>query len=150
MKKSMAVLMVIVLSLWCGIGQAQESPSTFMETMVEYLEIGTGDFEQYDMAFYISASGYGTTDVVFSFGLEPGNQMITVTYGQDASAYVVASLSHPEKVLSAFVTLLPYFDEIQSVLPDEYTLMFMVYNGEVHGRRYAIQITKDGYSTLYE
>lgn len=148
--KKRIIWLLALLVLLCGVGQAEDSYSELMTDMLSYLKIGTGDLEQYDMALQMSATGYNTTDVVFDFELCPGNQMIRVSCGQDASCYMVVSTSQPERILSAFITLLPYFDEIQSSLPDGYNLTFRVFSGEVRSERYAITITKDGYSTIYE
>lgn len=150
MRRLVTLLLVILLFVNCDIGRTEEAPSELMTDMLRYLVVGTGDFEQYDMAIPMPITGYDTTDVVFDFELCPGNQMIRVSCGQDSSCYMVVSTSQPEKILSAFITLLPYFDEIQSSLPDGYNLTFRVFSGEVRSERYAITITKDGYSTIYE
>lgn len=42
-KKSIAVIIVVVLSFGCGIGLAEEMPSELMETLIEHLELGTGN-----------------------------------------------------------------------------------------------------------
>lgn len=149
-KNCFGVIVVLLLLVLCNIGFAMEAPSELMADMLTYLTIGTGDFKQYDMAIPMPITGYNITDVVFDFELCPGNQMIRVSCGQDASCYMVVSTSQPEKVLSAFITLLPYFDGIQSSLPDGYNLTFRVFCGEVRSKRYAITITKDGFSTIYE
>lgn len=145
--RKIIVSLVSFMLLFVICTAAADAPSPLMASMVSYLEIGTGDFSQYDMAMYMSASGYDAKAVVFDFDLCPGNQMLRVTCGQDATCYMVVSVSQPDRVLNAFVTLLPYFDEIQASLPDGYTLAFRVYNGEVRSQRYAIVYTKDGCRT---
>lgn len=147
MRKIIVSLVSFMLLFVSVTAATADAPSPLMESMVTYLEIGAGDFSRYDMATYMSATGYDAKSVVFDFDLCPGNQMLRVTCGQDASCYMVVSVSQPDRVLEAFVTLLPYFDEIQASLPDGYKLAFRVYNGEVRSERYAIIYTKDGYST---
>jgi len=150
MRRIVTLLLVVLLLVNCSIGKTEEEPSELMVNMMKYLTIGTGAFDQYDMAAKVSVTGYKPTDVVFDFELCPGNQMIRVTCGQDSMCFMVVSTSQPERILSAFITLFPYFDEIQSSLPDGYELTFRVFSGEVRSERYAITITKDGYSTIYE
>lgn len=128
---------------------AEEEVSPLMRQMVQYLEIGTGDFEEYDMAFYIGNSGYDNDVVYFAFDFRPGNQGISVDYGNDEKSFVVSTYKEPINVLIAYQRLLPYFEEIKELLPETHQLVYRVYGGECGSESYYIDITEDLYQLYF-
>lgn len=147
-RRTVALLLTVLLGT-PFICTAEEEASPLMCQMVQYLEIGTGSFDQYDMAFYIGNSGYDHDVVYFSFDFRPGNQGISVDYGNDEKSFVVSTYKEPINVLIAYQRLLPYFEEIKELLPETHQLVYRVYGGECGSKSYYIDITEELYQLYF-
>ena len=59
-KLSVALLLILCLGTngIFVIAEGDEGISELLQAMVQYLEIGTGDFDQYELTGYVGSSGY--------------------------------------------------------------------------------------------
>lgn len=150
-KLSVALLLILCLRTngIFVIAEGDEGISELLQTMVQYLEIGTGDFDQYELTGYVGSSGYAQDTVYFGFDLRPGNQTVSVSYGNEKKSFIVVSMDNPMAVLIAFERLLPHFEEIQAALPDTHKLIFRFYAGEVGSESYSLDITEEVFAMYF-
>lgn len=128
-----------------SVNETEADYSDLWVVMKDYLKKGI-DYEndQY-LTLDMGSSGYDQDVVYFSFDLREGNQQIGINIANTTFDCVTFQVG-PEPVLIGFIKLLPLFQEIEAQLPENLSLCFKVYMGDVHGKTYTTMITDSNLS----